>query len=94
MTRVEFHAAVEKDLKRLPKQFVNYILGTVAGQLEQDELRMEPLKGILYSLHKVRVRYQGVSYRVIVYRIRPGVLKIIMVAKRGDVYHRLKQRLR
>lgn len=93
MTQIDFHPAVERDLKRLPKQFSRYVLDTALDQLRQKSLTSAPLKGILKGLRKVRLHHQGVSYRMIIELIGPDNVRILLIAKRGDVYQRLRQRL-
>ena len=94
MINVELHPALEKDLKRLPKQFADYIIDTIVEKLEHGQLAVTPLKGTLKGLQKIRLRHQGISYRMIVYPIRPRTLQVVMVGKRGEFYDRLERRLR
>ncbi|MEK7501284.1 MAG: type II toxin-antitoxin system RelE/ParE family toxin [Patescibacteria group bacterium] len=87
---LNFHPAVRKDLRRLPKEARVFILNMVLPQIAADPYAGEQLHGPLKGFWKYRHGEHRIAYSCDEKR---GEVVILETGKRGGFYERLKQRL-
>lgn len=86
-----FHPAFKKDLKDLPKDFIEEIK-KATNEIITKPYNNEKLSGVLSNYYKFKLKHNKVEYRLI-FTIEEQEVIFIMIKKRENLYSYLKRRL-